>query len=80
MRALLDHRAELVHSALNGAASFAGPETVMELLKYRCDPRKIPETRYSPLHAVALFSRSNCNVIETAKLLLLAGMWIVAAT
>ena len=70
VKALLENRAEIVHGALNGTASFAGPETVQELLKFRCDPALVGGTRYGPLHAVALFSRSNRRAVETARLLL----------
>ncbi|CAE7562776.1 unnamed protein product [Symbiodinium pilosum] len=70
VKALLENRAEIMHAALNGTASFAGPETVQELLKFRCDPALVGGTRYGPLHAVALFSRSNRRAVETATLLL----------
>ncbi|CAE7279134.1 unnamed protein product, partial [Symbiodinium necroappetens] len=70
VRALLEQRADVAHSALNGAASFAGPDTIRELLKHRCDPSDIGTGRYGPLHAVALFSRSNRHAVETARLLL----------
>ncbi|CAE7633916.1 unnamed protein product [Symbiodinium sp. CCMP2592] len=70
VRALLEQRAEVANSALNGAASFAGPDTIQELLKHRCDPSDIGTGRYGPLHAVALFSRSNRHAVETARLLL----------
>ena len=70
VKALLEHRAEMSHYALNGAASFAGPDTVRELLNFRCDPCHGGAGKYGPLHAVALFSRGNPRAVETAKLLL----------
>ena len=70
VKVLLEHRADMPHYALSGAASFGGPETVQALLSHRCDPNQTEENRYSPLHAIALFSRGNCWALETAKLLL----------
>ncbi|CAE7633897.1 ANKHD1 [Symbiodinium sp. CCMP2592] len=73
VRALLEQRAELEHSALHGAASLAGPDTLRELLKRQCDPNHIlagRQERFGPLHAVALFSLSNRHAVEAARLLL----------
>ncbi|CAE7263863.1 unnamed protein product, partial [Symbiodinium microadriaticum] len=70
VKLLVEHRAELPNYVLNGAVSFAGPDTVMTLLKLRCDPNSHDGTWYGPLHAVALLSRSNRHAVANAKLLL----------
>ena len=73
VRALLEQKAELEHSALHGAAALAGPDTLRELLKRQCDPNYIlagRQERFGPLHAVALFSLSNRHAVEAARLLL----------
>ena len=66
VKTLVEHRAEISHDTLSGAASFASADTVQALISYRCDPSKASR----PLHAVALLSRGNCRAVETAKLLL----------
>ncbi|CAE7029629.1 ANKRD17 [Symbiodinium microadriaticum] len=58
------------HFAMNGIASLASTETALALLESRCDPTDIGEAKYGPLHALALYSRSNRYAVETAKLLL----------
>ena len=70
VKALLEHRAEMSHYALNGAASFAGPDTVQALLSARCQPGGMGTAVYGPLHALAVFGRSNRHAVESAKLLL----------
>eukprot|EP00439_Symbiodinium_sp_Y106_P045283 s11_g5.t1 len=45
-------------------------QTALALLESRCDPTDIGEAKYGPLHALALYSRSNRYAVETAKLLL----------
>lgn len=71
VKVLLEKRADMQkHFAMNGIASLASTETALALLESRCDPTDIGEAKYGPLHALALYSRSNRYAVETAKLLL----------
>ena len=56
VRALLEQRAELEHSALHGAASLAGPDTLRELLKRQCDPNHILGRTTGAIWAIACSS------------------------
>ena len=70
VKVLLESRAHLASYALLGAASFAGPDTVQALLSARCHPGGMGTAVYGPLHALAVFGRSNRQAVESAKLLL----------
>jgi len=71
VKVLLEYRADMPHSVLRGAASFASPQTVQALLTARCDATWLDDdTGASPLNGLALFGRSNPAAVETARLLL----------
>ena len=70
VKVLVESKAELKDFVLDGAAFFAGPDTVQTLLAYRCDPNQVNFLKSEPLHSVAMGCRGNNRAVENAKLLL----------
>ena len=70
VKVLVDHRAEIKHVALSGAASLSDTETVQALLRCRCDPNQTEDNLLCPLQAIAIFSHGNSRAVDNAKLLL----------